>query len=96
MVTIVERLAMEIRSGPVRAIFPQASNEKRRRKLINHEFVGHGRVIHSLAAPAFEGPFRSAMNNYWMTNNAIQITTPAVTAPAPSSPSAQEPRQPPR
>jgi hypothetical protein len=55
MVKIVERSAMQIRSGPVRAIFPQASNEKRRRKLIKHDFVGHGRVIHSLAAPALEG-----------------------------------------
>jgi hypothetical protein len=29
MVKIVERSAMEIRSGPVRAIFPQGGNEKR-------------------------------------------------------------------
>jgi hypothetical protein len=28
MVKIVERSAMQIRSGPVRAIFPQPENEK--------------------------------------------------------------------
>jgi hypothetical protein len=39
MVTIVERLAMQIRSGPVRAIFPQPGNEKRRCQVINHEFL---------------------------------------------------------
>jgi hypothetical protein len=71
MVTIVERLAMQIRSGPVRAIFPQGGNGKRRWKVINHDFVDRGRVIHSLAPPAFGGPFRSPMNNYWMTNNAM-------------------------
>ena len=74
MVTIVERLAMQIRSGPVRAIFPQRGNEKRTRKVINHDFVERGRVIHSLAAPALAEPFRSPMNNYWMTNNAMERT----------------------
>jgi hypothetical protein len=29
MVKIVERSAMQIRSGPVRAIFPQQGNEER-------------------------------------------------------------------
>jgi hypothetical protein len=37
MVKIVERSAMQIRSGPVRAIFPQGSNEKRRQKLFKHD-----------------------------------------------------------
>ena len=36
MVKIVERSAMEIRSGPVRAIFPHEGNEKRRQKLSKH------------------------------------------------------------
>jgi len=80
MVTIVERLAMQIRSGPVRAIFPQRGNEKRTRKVINHDFVERGRVIHSLAAPALAEPFRSPMNNYWMTNNAMRQTTGRRTA----------------
>jgi hypothetical protein len=56
MVTIVERSAMQIRSGPVRAIFPQRGNEKRRQKLSKHDSLEcNGRVIHSLAAPALEG-----------------------------------------
>jgi hypothetical protein len=81
MVTIVERLAMQIRSGPVRAIFPQRGNEKRTRKVINHDFVERGRVIHRLAAPALAEPFRSPMNNYWMTNKALQPTASRRTAP---------------
>jgi hypothetical protein len=55
MVKIVERSAIEIRSGPVRAIFPQADNEKRQRNLIKHDSLERGRVIHSLAPPACEG-----------------------------------------
>ena len=53
MVKIVERSAMEIRSGPVRAIFPQGGNEKRRQKLSKHDSLKcSGRVIHSLTVPA--------------------------------------------
>jgi len=59
MVKIVERSAMQIRSGPVRAIFPQEANEKRRRKLSKHDSLERGRVIHSLTAPARKEPFRS-------------------------------------
>jgi hypothetical protein len=37
MVKIVERSAMEIRSGPVRAIFPQEGNEMTRQKVSKHD-----------------------------------------------------------
>jgi hypothetical protein len=55
MVTIVERLAMEIRSGPVRAIFPPGKFKEHKEEWIKPEKMVRGRVIHSLAAPALEG-----------------------------------------
>jgi hypothetical protein len=38
--------------------------------MINHDFVGRGRVIHSPRCASAGVPFRSRMNNYWMTNKA--------------------------
>ena len=50
---------------------------KRENKSSSSMILGQcaGRVIHSLTAPALAEPFRSAMNNYWMTNNAMELTT---------------------
>jgi hypothetical protein len=71
MVIIVERSAMHIRSGPVRALFPK-TNSKR-------SFINLSTLItprrQSYSHPRFALPsnaLRSAMNNYWMTNNAMQ------------------------
>ena len=49
MVRIVERSAMHIRSGPVRALFAQEQLNKFLPELINHDSLQGGRVIHSLA-----------------------------------------------
>jgi hypothetical protein len=54
MVIIVERSAMHIRSGPVRALFSQDQFNKLLSNLINHDHLQSGRVIHTLAAPRFE------------------------------------------
>ena len=51
MVRIVERSAMHIRSGPVRALFAQEQLNKFSDQLINHLHFHSGRVIHSLARP---------------------------------------------
>ena len=55
MVIIVERSAMHIRSGPVRALaFPGSNSNKELPQLINHDHFQGGRVIHRLAPPPFE------------------------------------------
>ena len=74
MVTIVERLATEIRSGPVRAIFPQGGKLKNKARHIN-QISFRMRQSYSQPRCASRGrPFRSSMNNYWMTNNAMELT----------------------
>jgi hypothetical protein len=54
MVKIVERSAMDIRSGPGRALFPQDQFNKLLHQLINHDHFQSGRVIHRLAPSYFE------------------------------------------
>jgi len=54
MVIIVERSALHIRSGPVRALFPLGPFNKELHQLINHDPLRRRRVIHSLAPPHFE------------------------------------------
>jgi hypothetical protein len=49
MVTIVERSAMHVRSGPVRALFPRSQLNKSIEQFINSLHLRRGRVIHTLA-----------------------------------------------
>src|SRR5438067_13622211 len=51
MVIIVERSAMHIRSGPVRALFSQDQFNKELHQLINNDILDWSRVIHILTAP---------------------------------------------
>jgi hypothetical protein len=51
MVIIVERSAMHIRSGPVRALFSQKQFNKAPPQLINSDCFRIGRVIDRLAKP---------------------------------------------
>jgi hypothetical protein len=53
MVIIVERSAMHIRSGPVRALFPKDPFNKELHRFINHDPLHYRRVIHRLTAPYF-------------------------------------------
>jgi hypothetical protein len=54
MVIIVERSAMHIRSGPVRALFPKTNSTGSFINLSTMIISKGGRVIHNLAAPRFE------------------------------------------
>jgi hypothetical protein len=57
MVKIVERSAMQIRRGPVRAILPAGGKWESGREFINMKVEPPGRVIHSLVSAGFSEAF---------------------------------------
>jgi hypothetical protein len=44
--------------------------------MLKHDFVQRGQSYSQSHSASFGEPFRSPMNNYWMTNKAMQRTAP--------------------
>jgi hypothetical protein len=72
MVTVVRRLAMQIRRGPVRAICPHGGKLRKRRCIYQPENGATRQSYSQSRSAGFRRPFRSPMNNCWLTNNSME------------------------